>query len=64
MSAHESPRSRLFDPDDPWRWACPECGSASIKHQEASEERLECNACHWCGVPSELLDRRETLVPI
>jgi len=65
MTTETDRSSRQFDPDEPWRWACPECGSVSIALQETSTEcRVECDACHWCGAPTELLDRRETLVPI
>jgi predicted RNA-binding Zn-ribbon protein involved in translation (DUF1610 family) len=49
------------DPDEPWRFACPDCGSTDVSHRVTptlDRRRFECGRCHWYGWESELVDRR------
>lgn len=49
------------DPDEPWRYRCPECGSMAIQHHRTptkDERRFKCG-CGWYGLESELADARE-----
>jgi predicted SprT family Zn-dependent metalloprotease len=31
---------------DPWRYACPECGSVSVRYRKTAEKRYLCWECH------------------
>lgn len=64
MSSDErngEPRARKPDPDEPWRYACPDCGSVDLAHVPTSlpEARFRCGYCFWYGPESALVDRRE-----
>jgi len=50
-------------PDEPWRFACPDCGSVALVESLCStldEERYWCNRCSWYGLRSELHDKKAT----
>lgn len=41
-SCHSKP-----DPDEPWRYACPECESVNV--QKATRNTYRCYRCRWRG---------------
>lgn len=47
------------DAREPWRYACPECGSVSIQgiYSVDGEPRYECQRCHAVTVAADLVDR-------
>jgi len=50
-------------PDEPWRFACPDCESVALVEELCStldEERYWCNRCYWYGPPAELRDKKAT----
>lgn len=58
---NDGPHSRKPDPEEPWRYACPECGSVDVSHYATptqNEPRFDCSRCYWCGRKSELEDKR------
>jgi hypothetical protein len=58
----EGSTERKPDPDEPWRYACPECGSVDLTQNitpNCDESRFSCGACFWYGRRSELVDRQE-----
>lgn len=48
------------DPDQPWRYACPNCGSAGLTATpfDSTEDAVQCAACDWYGRESDLLDKK------
>lgn len=48
------------DPDEPWRFRCPDCGSTDVNRkptQTTEERRFECGVCAGYWPESELVDR-------
>lgn len=49
------------DPDEPWRYACPSCGSPAVFSQgrlNSGEERYECSQCFSWLSEDNLVDRK------
>jgi ribosomal protein S27AE len=49
------------DPEEPWRYACPECGSAAVffkGHTNTGEERFECSKCFEWLSRDDLVDKK------
>jgi hypothetical protein len=59
----ENEYHRRPDPSEPWRYACPECGSVDImtEYVISKENRVSCkhSHCEWHGRVSDLVDRTE-----
>jgi len=55
------PHAHKPDPDEPWRYACPDCGSVNVQHQHTvtcDERRFQCQECNWYGVEPQLVDKQ------
>lgn len=46
------------DPDEPWRYVCPVCGSVQVRvcRNMTTEDGIYCDACHASGF--DPIDRR------
>lgn len=48
------------DPDEPWRFRCPDCGSTAVNRRpttQTEERRFLCGQCHEYWRESQLDDR-------
>lgn len=49
-------------PAEPWRYACPDCGSVDLMTHvtpTVSHTSTSCQRCYWTGKRVELIDKRE-----
>jgi rubredoxin len=55
------PYAHRRDPDEPWRWRCPDCGSSNVDREllHTDTERYKCSRCDWYGPVDELEDATE-----
>jgi hypothetical protein len=48
--------SRKPDPDEPWRYVCPDCG-CQVSGQ-ARAMNIRCRGCEWTGEAADTWDKK------